>query len=109
MILKIYGVHDNVEGDHVFFFQSLNEGTMKRVVKSSMLSKEPNVMTTNLKDKAIYELGEVETKTGVITPCTPVYIVSLAEVRLDLIKEVKIAKQEAGVENPDASEVVSDE
>ena len=69
--------------------------------------------TVAIKVHKIFEkaktIGEVETKTGVITPCTPVFIVSLAEVRLDLIKEVKIAKQEAGVENPDASEVVSDE
>lgn len=105
MRLNFYGVKDNVEGGFVFFFQCQNEGIMKRVVKSAMLSKEPNAFTTDLKDKAIYQLGEIDTLTGILTPIQPLFIVSNAEIRLELIREIKIAKTEAGDQEPDAKEV----
>ena len=109
MDLICYGLKDNITGEFVFFFQSQNEGTMKRVVKSALLGKEPNVFTRDLKDKAVYDLGKIDTQTGVITPnSSAVFVINVSEVRLDLIREIKVAKQEAGVE-PNADEVASDE
>ena len=110
MKLFMYGVKDNVEGGFVFFFQAINEGIMKRMVKSALLSKEPNFFSTNLKDKSIYCLGSIETETGVIEPLqSPVWAENISQIRLDLIQEIKIAKQEAGDKNPKADEVVKDD
>lgn len=107
--LKFYGVKDDVTGEIVFTFLSQNDGTMKRVVKSSLLTKEPNVFTRDLKDKKIYLLGDFDVNTGVLSNNTPVYSVSVAELRLELIREIKVAKQEAGEKEPNADEVVDDE
>lgn len=109
MNLHFYGLKDDVTGEFVFTFLSQNDGTMNRVVKSALLGKEPNVFSTNLKDKKIYDLGLFDTETGILQNNTPVYCVSVAELRLDLIREIKIAKQEAGEKEPDAEEVISDE
>ena len=110
MKLNIYGVKDDVTGEFVFTFNSQNDGTMKRVVKSSLLTKEPNVFTRDLKDKKVYKLGEFETITGEIKALAPiVYAFSVAEVRMELIEEIKIAKQEAGDPNPNADEVAKDD
>ena len=109
MKLNFYAVKDDVAGEFIFFFQVQNDGIMKRVVKGNLLSKERNPFTDDLKDKSIYQLGELETITGVLTPCTPIFCCSVQEVRLELIKEIKIAKAEAGIEKPNADEVISDE
>ena len=109
MNLNIYGLKDNVTGEFIFFFQQQNEGVMKRVVKSALLSKEPNCFTTDLKDKAVYELGQVNTNTGEIKAQAPMFITNVQDIRLELIREIKLAKAEAGVEKPEAPEVVSDE
>lgn len=109
MKLEMYGLKDSVEGEFIFFFQAKNDGIMKRVVESALLSKEPNSFTTNMKDKAIFNLGTIETLTGIVVPQDPVFICGVNEIRLDLIKQIKIAKQEQGIEKPDAKEVASDE
>lgn len=107
--LQFYGVKDDVTGEIVFTFLSQNDGTMKRVVKSALLSKEPNVFTRDLKDKKIYLLGDFDVMTGVLANNNPVYSVSVAELRMELIRDIKIAKQEAGEKDPDAEEVASDD
>lgn len=103
-----YGLKDDVTNEIVFTFMSQNDGTMKRVVKSALLGKEPNVFTRDLKDKKIYNLGDFDTETGKLSNNDVVFVVSVAELRLDLIKEIKLAKQEAGEKEPDASEVADD-
>lgn len=109
MRINMYGLKDNVEGEFVFFFQAKNDGMMKRAVKGSLLLKERNHFTDNLKDKAIYDLGEIETLTGEIFANPPIFVCGVNEIRLELIKEVKLAKQEAGEENPNADEVIADD
>ena len=109
MQLHFYGVKDDVTGEFVFTYLSQNEGTMKRVVKSALLGKEPNVFTTNLKDKKIYDLGIFDTETGLLVAQAVVYVCPVSELRLELIREIKIAKQEAGEKEPSADEVCSDE
>lgn len=109
MKLLIYGLKDNVPGEFIFFFQAQNEGMMKRMVKSSLMTKEQNAFTHNIKDKSIYELGEIETVTGDIKPEPAIFICGVNEIRLELIKEIKVLKQEAGEEKPDANEVCDDE
>lgn len=109
MKLNMYGLKDNVEGEFIFFFQAKNEGIMKRVVESALLDKNGNHFTANIKDKAIYELGTIETLTGIVVPTDPIFVCGINEIRLDLIKQIKIAKQEAGVENPTAEEVAKDD
>lgn len=104
-----YGLKDDITGEFVFTFMSQNDGTMKRVVKSALLGKEPNVFTRDLKDKKIYNLGDFDTETGKLTNNDVIYVVSVAELRLELIREIKLAKQEAGVQEPNADEVVPDE
>lgn len=105
MKLEFYGLKDDITGEIVFTFLSQNEGTMKRVVKSALLGKDPNVFTTNLKDKKIYDLGLFDTLTGKFETNEPVYACSVAEIRLELIREIKVAKQEEGINEPDANEV----
>lgn len=108
MKLNMYGLKDCIEGEYIFFFQAKNDGIMKRAVKGSLLTKEQNHFTSNMKDKDIYLLGEIETLTGAIIPCAPIFCVNVNEVRLELIKEIKIAKAEAGDEKPDAPEVFNE-
>lgn len=105
MKLNMYGLKDNVEGEFIFFFQAKNDGIMKRAVKGSLLTKEQNHFTTNMKDKDIFMIGEIDTKTGDIEKCSPVFMFNVNEVRLELIREIKIAKAEAGDEKPSAEEV----
>lgn len=109
MKLQMYALKDNVEGEFVFFFQAKNGGIMKRVVESALLDKNGNVFTSNMKDKAIYNIGSIETATAEIVPNTPVFMFGVSEIRLDLIKQIKLAKAEAGEENPNADEVAKDE
>lgn len=109
MKLNIYGLKDNVVGEFIFFFQQQNEGTLKRVLKGALLSKEPNCIQTDLKDKAVYELGSINTITGQIEPQQPVFVCNISEIRLELIKEIKLAKAEAGDPKPEAPEVCKDE
>ena len=84
MNLKIYAVNDRVAGDFPFTFKAINDGTMERVVKGALLSKERNVFTTDIKDKSIYCIGEYETKTAVITPC----VTCLLFRKLNLLNEL---------------------
>ena len=109
MQVKMYGLKDNVEGEFIFFFQAKNDGLMRRAVKGALLGKETNVFTSNMKDKSVFDLGEINTLTGEITPNLPVFACNVSDVRLELIKEIKIAKAEAGEVNPDASEVAADD
>lgn len=108
MVINYYGLKDNVEGEFIFFFQAKNDGIMKRAVKGALIGKEQNHFTTNMKDKDIYLLGEIETKTGIINPCAPIFCTNINDVRLELIKEIKIAKAEAGDEKPTAEEVADE-
>lgn len=109
MKLEMYGLKDSVEGEFIFFFQAKNDGIMKRAVEGALLDKNGNHFTNNMKDKAIYNIGTIETLTGIIVPSDPIFICGVNEIRLDLIKKIKLAKQEEGQENPDAKEVVDDE
>lgn len=109
MKLEMYGLKDSVEGEFIFFFQAKNDGIMKRAVEGALLDKNGNHFTNNMKDKAIYNIGTIETLTGIIVPSDPIFICGVNEIRLDLIKKIKLAKQEEGQQNPDAEEVVSDE
>lgn len=109
MKLFIYGLKDNVEGEFVFTFKCKNDALMERVVKSCLLDKNGNAFTNNIKDKSIYLIGAFETSTGIISPITPTFLKELSELRLDLIREIKIAKAEAGEEKPEADEVVDDD
>ena len=109
MKLEMYGLKDNVEGEFIFFFQAKNEGIMKRAVEGALLDKNGNHFTNNMKDKAIYNIGTIETLTGAIQPISPVFVSGVNEIRLDLIKKIKIAKAEQGDVKPDANEVASDE
>lgn len=109
MKLFIYGLKDNVEGEFVFTFKCKNDGLMQRVVKGCLMDKNGNAFTNNIKDKSIYLLGEFETLTGQIASYSPVFLKELSEIRLDLIREIKIAKAESGEEKPEADEVVDDE
>ena len=109
MKLNIYGLKDDVAGEFVFFWQAQNEGMMKRAIKGALLSKEQNPFTTDIKDKSVYELGAIDTLTGQLEAIAPIFCVRVSEVRLELIKEIKIAKAEAGVAEPNAEEVAKDE
>lgn len=109
MKLIIYSIKDEVAGDHPFTFEAPNDGMMERIVKGALLSKEQNVINTNIKDKVIFQVGERESTTGVITGCEPLFIKRISEIRLDLIKEIKVAKAEAGDKEPNADEVAKDE
>lgn len=109
MKLFIFGLKDNVEGEFIFTFKVKNEALMERVVKSCLMDKNGNAFTNNIKDKSIFELGTFETSTGVIKPSTPLFIKELSAIRLDLIREIKIAKAEAGEKKPEAPEVVDDD
>lgn len=109
MIRNIYSIKDEVAGDHPFTFEAPNDGMMVRIVKGGLLSKEQNVINTDIKDKVIFLVGERNTETGVIKGCEPLFIKRVSEIRLELIKEIKIAKAEAGDKEPTADEVASDE
>lgn len=109
MKLNVYSVKDVIAGDHPFIFEAPNDGMMERIVKGALLSKEQNVINTNLKDKDIFLVGERDTETGEIKGIMPIFVKHISEIRLALIKEIKIAKAEAGQENPTAEEVVNDD
>lgn len=110
MKLVNYGLKDTVSGEFIFIFQEKNEGMMKRLVQGCLLDKTGNnPFCHNLRDKEIYDLGTVETLTGEIKPITPIYVVSVQEIRLDLIRQIKIDKTEVGIEKPEADEVYDDE
>lgn len=110
MKLNVYSVKDEIACEHPFIFEAPNDGMMERLVKGALLSKEQNVINTNIKDKIIFLVGERETSTGKITGLEqPVFIKRVSEIRLDLIKEIKIAKAEAGDKTPTAEEVAPDE
>ena len=109
MKLNVYSIKDEVAGDHPFTFEAPNDGMMERIVKGALLDKGQNVINTNIKDKVVYLVGERETTTGVITGFEPLFVKRISEIRLDLIKEIKIAKAEAGDKEPTAEEVASDE
>lgn len=110
MKLFMYGLKDNVQGEFIFVLQEKNEGMMKRIVKGCLLDKSgQNPFCHDLKDKDIYELGTFDTFTGKVTPHAPIFITSVQELRLELIREIKLMKAESGEEKPEADEVVSDE
>lgn len=109
MKLNLYGLKDNIEGEFIFFFQAKNDGLMLRAVKGALLTKEQNHFTTNMKDKDIFLLGDIDTFTGAVVPSLPVFVTNVNSVRLELIKEIKIAKAEAGDEKPEADEVASND
>lgn len=109
MKLNIYSIKDEVAGEHPFTFEAPNDGMMERIVKGALLSKEQNVINTDIKDKVIFCVGERDTSTGVIVGTEPLFIKRVSEIRLSLIKEIKIAKAEAGDKEPTAEEVAGDE
>ena len=100
MNLKMYGVRDDATGEFVFFFQSENDLTMKRVVKGALLTKSANPFSTDIKDKKVFELGDIDTSTGIITPLKlPIVSANVSDLRLELIRDIKIAKSEIGIES----------
>lgn len=109
MILQIYALKDNATGEFIFFFQSQNDNTALRVIKGALLDKGQNPFITDMKDKDVYSIGEIDTMTGDIVKHSPILFKRVSDIRLDLIKEIKIAKAEMGEKDPNADEVAKDE
>lgn len=109
MKLNVYAVKDEIACEFPFTFEAPNDGMMIRIIKGALLSKEQNVINTDIKDKVIFQVGERDTSTGELKGMVPLFIKRVSEIRLDLIKEIKIAKAEAGEKEPEAPEVAKDE
>lgn len=108
-MLNIYSIKDDVAGNFPFIFESPNDGTMVRIIKGAMLDKQPNIMNTDIKDKAVYIVGTRNEHTGVLCQVTPTFIKHLKAIRDELILEIKTAKAECGEKQPTAEEVTASE
>lgn len=107
MKLNIYSVFDKLAGQSVMVLTGQNNEVFKRLIRSALLSKQPNPINTDTKDKDIYCIGVLETETNAVTTegC-PKFALSIEQVRLELIDALAA---ETGKDISDPSEVVSDE
>lgn len=94
--LNIYVIRDEVAQDNCFLCTAVNDEEAKRNIKLSLCTPQPNFINTHTKDKRLVFVGELDCDTGVITPqASPVLLVTIEEVRLELLSEVAKAKSQA--------------
>lgn len=96
MKLKEYALFDRITGEYTFTFKARNDEAMKRIAKSGMMSKEPNVLNTDTADKDIFAIAEFDTETGIVVgEKAPLFVCHVEDLRQELITEIKRRKLEA--------------
>lgn len=107
MKLKLYSVFDKLAGQSLMILTSQNNEVFKRMVRSALMSKAPNPINTDTKDKDVYVVGEIDTESQkVIAEDLPKFAFSIEAVRQEL---VELIAAETGKEVQDPSEVKEDE
>lgn len=66
MLLKVYGLRDSIALETKFLLTAPSLEILGRNVKNLMLSGSPIIME-NLQDNSIWELGELDTSTNILT------------------------------------------
>lgn len=96
--LKLYVVRDTLVGDNSLLLSAKNDAVLARNVKATMLSKQQNYLNTDTTDKQVFEVGELDTDTGIITGLpSPAHVFNLEDLRQELIMEYR--KRKAGIDD----------
>lgn len=107
MILKIYVIRDEVAVDNHVIVTEQNDTLLKRNIKALLMAQSANYINTNTKDKRVFLSGELDTCTGVIKALDPIVpVVTLEEVRLELVDEINFAKAQAVASKQKAADAV---
>lgn len=94
--LNIYVVRDEVALDNTFLCTAKNDEEAKRNIKLALCSPQPNYINMNTKDKRLVYVGFIDCDTAIITPeSSPVLLMTIEEVRLELLHEISAAKSQA--------------
>ena len=98
MNLEVYVLRDKVSGISNVILTANNEKVLRRDIKGVLLGRDQNVINTNTEDKDIYHIGDLNTETGVFTSLpNPVFLFNVETVRLELVKEIRAKKEQAGI------------
>ena len=88
-MIKVYTILDKVAGiySNPFYLKS-NAVALREISYLINEEKQPNMFNTNIKDKALYCLGDFNEETGIIKPLDkPEFIINLLDLKSELKNE----------------------
>ena len=101
MIKQVYGIRDTLAGETLLLMTEKNDELLKRVVKALLLDRRPNPINSETKDTLIFELGSLDTESGIMTSLiSPRMALNVEIVRQELLQEIRISKMMAGDNSP---------
>lgn len=96
MKLKLYVVRDEVALDNSVLLTAKSNDEVRRNISALMVAPQRNFLNTDIKDKRIFCVGELETSTGVITADpVPLPVFPLEEIRQEVLADVAAKKAQA--------------
>ena len=84
-MIKIYSILDKIPGvySNPFYLKS-NAVALREIKYLINEDKQQNIFNTNIKDKALYCLGQFNEETGIIKPLDkPEFIINLIDLKED--------------------------
>lgn len=102
MKLNVYVLFDRIQCEFPFTFMAKNDEMAKRVCKGALIAQEQNIMNTDTDDKDIYITAVFDTETGTyVAKDRPEFVYHLAEIRAELLAQIRASKAAAGEEVKD--------
>lgn len=99
MKVNIYSCFDNLAGCAVMVFTAKNNELCKRLVRSALMTKEPNPFNTDCKDKQVFLCGSIDQETNEVeSVAKPVLVFGVEDVRQDLINYIAAETGKSGEE-----------
>lgn len=101
MLKKVYGVRDTLAGETILLVTEKSDELLKRIVKALLLDPKPNPINAETKDTLIFELGTLDTESGIMTALgSPRMALNVELVRQELLSEIRMSKAMAGDNSP---------
>lgn len=90
-MIKIYSILDKIPGvySNPFYLKS-NAVALREIKYLINEEKQPNIFNTNIKDKALFCLGEFNEESGEIISKKPEFIINLIDLKEETNNENKI-------------------
>lgn len=88
MKVNIYSLFDTTAGCSVMVITAKNHELAKRMVRSALMTKQPNPFNTDVKDKQLFLVASIDQETNEVLSIKPSLAFNIEDVRQDLIEYI---------------------
>lgn len=88
MKVNIYSLYDTAAGCSVIVITAKNNELAKRMVRSALMTKQPNPFNTDVKDKNLMLVGSIDQETNEVKAFKPSLAFGIEDVRQELIEYI---------------------